>query len=101
MAPYRILLTSDDTHRAVLCPNREGGLGHIMGKCMLWRPFNQPAIPAIPHIETNHKPLVPLLSTKHVEDLPARVHHVKQGTWKALVHRHAVVSTPCQTPKPK
>ena len=25
------------------------------------------------HIETEHKPLVPLLSTKHLEDLPARV----------------------------
>ena len=29
------------------------------------------------HIETDHKPLVPLLSTKHLEDLPARIQRFK------------------------
>ena len=29
------------------------------------------------HIETDHKPLVPLLNTKHLEDLPIRVQHLK------------------------
>ena len=29
------------------------------------------------HIETDHKPLVPLLSTRNLEDLPARVQRVR------------------------
>lgn len=31
------------------------------------------------HIETDHKPLVPLLSTKNLEELPARVQHSRIG----------------------
>ena len=40
------------------------------------------------HIETDHKPLVPLLSTKHLEDLPARV----QRFWLCMMRFSYTIS---------
>ena len=73
MAPCRIRLTSHDNHRAALCPNRDGGFGHNMAS----KHFEDYLIGLPFHIATDHKPLVPLLSTTILGDLPARVQRMR------------------------
>ena len=62
------------------------------------------------HIETDHKPLVPLLSSRNLEDLPARVQTVPNAddeihqlyfacTWEVLLHsRHPFPGSLGETP---
>ena len=64
------------------------------------------------HIETDHKPLVPLLSTKNLEDLPARVQKFRMRMMRltyTISHvpgKHLYIADTlsraplCQTPKP-
>ena len=63
-----ICVLVNDRNREEIFPNREGGTGNNMGIREIWN-----IRPRQDTVETNHKPLVPLLSTKHLDTLPARV----------------------------
>ena len=55
-----ICLQESHSYRAAIRPNQKRGTSYYLGLC-LGRSF---------HVETDHKPLVPLLSTKNLEELP-------------------------------
>ena len=62
-------LKSNDSHWTKVCPNRKGGIGHHMGMWQICWFFMGLEF----YIQTDHKPLVPLFSTKQLDKLSLRV----------------------------
>ena len=69
VAPCCICFASHDLNWKAICPNRKRSFGDHLGK---WALHQLPNWPEMPHWD-QHSPLIPLLSTRNLEDLPARV----------------------------
>ena len=61
---------SNGSNRGKVCTNRKRSLSAIMWACDR---FSDLLIGLVFHVQTDHKPLVPLFSTKRLDELPLRV----------------------------